>query len=83
MECEDVDWIHPPVWDIYDVHSCTKSLDSSVGIATGYGLDGTGSILSMARFFSYPQNPKSSGAHPATGAMDTWGQFSMDKVVGA
>jgi hypothetical protein len=30
---------------------------SSVGIATGYGLDDPGSILGSARFFSSPQRP--------------------------
>jgi hypothetical protein len=33
------------------------SLDSSVGIATGYGLDSPGSIPGMARCFSSPQCP--------------------------
>jgi hypothetical protein len=35
-----------------------KSLDSSVGLAAGYGLDGRGSILSRDyRFSSTPQGP--------------------------
>jgi hypothetical protein len=29
-----------------------RNRDSSVGIATGYGLDGTGSMSGSARFFS-------------------------------
>jgi hypothetical protein len=33
------------------------SWDSSVGIATGYGLDGPGLIPGSARFFSSPQCP--------------------------
>jgi hypothetical protein len=31
-----------------------KGLDRSVGIATGYGLDGNGSIPGRERFFSCP-----------------------------
>jgi hypothetical protein len=33
----------------------SKSRDSPVGIVTGYGLDGPGSIPGSARFFSSPQ----------------------------
>jgi hypothetical protein len=31
--------------------------DSSVGIATGHGLDGQGSIPGSEKYFSYPQRP--------------------------
>jgi hypothetical protein len=34
-----------------------RSRDSSVGIATGYGLNGPGLITGSVRFFSFPQRP--------------------------
>jgi hypothetical protein len=37
--------------------SSSRNWDRSVGIATGYGLDGPGSIPGNARFFSSPQRP--------------------------
>jgi hypothetical protein len=47
------------------------SQDSSVGIATGYGLDGPG-IESQwgVRFFAHIQTGP--GAHPASCTMGTW-----------
>jgi hypothetical protein len=37
---------------------CFRSQDSSVGIATGYGLDGPGSIPRSGRYFISPQRPE-------------------------
>jgi hypothetical protein len=41
-----------------------RSRDSSVGIATGYGLDGRGSIPGSDKTFSLHSVQTSSGAHP-------------------
>jgi hypothetical protein len=46
------------------------SWDSSIGIVTGYGLDGLGLIPGSARLFSSPQH-LDSGAHPASYPMGT------------
>jgi hypothetical protein len=47
-----------------------KSRDSSVGIATGYGLDGPGDRIPVgARFFAHVQTGP--GAHPAFCTMGT------------
>jgi hypothetical protein len=40
------------------------SRNNSVSIATDCGLDGSGSILSMAKFFSSPQRPDRFWAYP-------------------
>ena len=59
-----------------------RGRDSSVGIATRYGLDGPGieSWWGGARFFAPVQT--SSGAHPASCTMDT-GSFLGGKSAGA
>jgi hypothetical protein len=61
------------------------SPDSSVGIATGYGLDGQGSIpVSGKRFFSPPQLPDRLWAYPASYSMGTGVSFSGgSETVGA
>jgi hypothetical protein len=50
---------------------CIMSWDSSVGIATGYGLDGPGIESWWGRdFFAHVQT--SPGAHPASCTVGTW-----------
>jgi hypothetical protein len=46
---------HTLPWTRFKLHRC--SLDSSVGIATSYGLNGQGWIPGSARLFSSPQCP--------------------------
>jgi hypothetical protein len=59
------------------------SRDSSVGIATGYGLDAPGSIPDSARF-SLPHSVQTgSGIHPASYPMGTGGSFPGGKAAGA
>jgi hypothetical protein len=66
---------------------CTKSHDSAVGIALGYGLDERGSRVRFpagAGSFSlhhYVQN--GSGAHPASYPMGTRGSFPGGKAAEA
>jgi hypothetical protein len=58
-------------------------VDSSVGIATGYGLDGRGSIPGRARRFYQLHNVKiGPGAHPASYLMGTGGSFPEVKRSG-
>jgi hypothetical protein len=52
-----------------DVINITSQV-SSVGGATGYGLDSPGLIPGNIRFFSSPQRPES-GAHPASYPVST------------
>jgi hypothetical protein len=59
---------------------------SSVGIATGYGLDdhGVGVRVPMGEEFSLLHGiPTGSGAHPASYPLGTWGSFPGGKVAGA
>jgi hypothetical protein len=51
------------------------SRDSTLGIATGYGLDNWGLIPGWVKIFSSPQRPTSSGVHPASCLMVTWGSL--------
>jgi hypothetical protein len=44
-----------------------RSLDSSVGIATGYGLDGPGSNLGRGKFFFFPQRSDRLWGPPSLG----------------
>jgi hypothetical protein len=54
--------------------SVTGSRDSSVGIATSYGLDGRGSIPGTGkRFFSMPPFQTCFGVQPAFSPIGTWG----------
>jgi hypothetical protein len=57
-------------------------LDSSVGIATGYGLRGRGSITSRG-FFFIPQRWHRLGAHPISHRMDTGMYFPGGKAAWA
>jgi hypothetical protein len=45
------------------------SRDSSVGIATGYGMDGTSSVLCLAIFFSSAQHPALGPTQPPNQCM--------------
>jgi hypothetical protein len=38
-------------------HIVVRTWDNSISVPAGYGLDGAGSILGMAEFFSTPQLP--------------------------
>jgi hypothetical protein len=58
--------------------------DSAVGILTGHGLDGLGSIPAKARDFSLLHSVKtSSGDNSAPYPMGTGESFSGGKAVGA
>jgi hypothetical protein len=65
----------------------SKSRDSSVGIALGYGLDDRGSRVRFpagAGNFSLRQSVQNgSGPHPASYPMGTRGSFSGSKAAGA
>jgi hypothetical protein len=56
----------------------TKSLDSSVGVALGYGLDGWGSIPGSSHSVQ-----TGSEAHPASYPIGTGANFPEVKVAGA
>jgi hypothetical protein len=61
----------------------TVFLDSSVGLATGYGFDGRASILGRARDFSLLNSVQTgSGAHPASYLMCIGGPFLEGKAAG-
>jgi hypothetical protein len=61
-------------------YNLIKIQDSSVGIATGYEVDGRSSILGRGkRFFSTPQRP---GAHPSSFPMGNVGFFPEGKEAG-
>jgi hypothetical protein len=58
-----------------------KNPDSSVGITTGYRLDGRGSIPGRGKRFSvFHRVQNGSGVHPAPYKMGTEGSFPKDKV---
>jgi hypothetical protein len=58
--------------------------DSSVGIATSYGLDDRGSIPGGAGNFCLRCRIQTgSGAHPASYPMGAWGSFPGGKAAGA
>jgi hypothetical protein len=60
----------------------TRSKDSSVGIATGYGLNDLGSIPGSERYFFPPQHPHRFWG-PLTFLSDGyWGCFPGDKAAG-
>jgi hypothetical protein len=60
------------------------SQDTAVGIATGYGMDGQGSIPGRDRDFSLLHGVKTgSGVHPVSYAMGTGGCFPCGKAAGA
>jgi hypothetical protein len=62
-----------------------RSRCSSVGIATGYGLDGRGVGVRVpvgSRTFSSPRCPDRLWAHPTSYPMGTGGSFPGDKTAG-
>jgi hypothetical protein len=60
------------------------SRDSSDGIATGYGLDGTGSISRQEQDFSLLHSVQNgSGAQPASYPVDSGGSFPGVKAAEA
>jgi hypothetical protein len=78
------EYTFPVVSFLYPVQTTSKSRDSSVGIALGYGLDYRGfkvRILEGAGNFSLHHRVQNgSGAHPASYPMDTEGSFLGGKV---
>jgi hypothetical protein len=64
----------------------SKSRDSSVGIALGYGLDYRGSRVPFpagaGNFSLHHRVQNGSGAHPASYPMGIRGSFPGDKVAG-
>jgi hypothetical protein len=62
-------------------------LDSSVGIALGYGLDDQGSSVRLpagtGNFSLHHRVQNGSGAHPATYPMGNGGSFPGGKTAGA
>jgi hypothetical protein len=62
------------------------SRDSSVGITTGYGLDGRAGVRfpAAAKDFSlFHSVLTGSGVHPASYPMDIGADFPVDKAAGA
>jgi hypothetical protein len=74
-------------FQLKNVTETTKSRDSSVGIATGYGLDDRSSrvrFLAEAGSFSLHHRVQTvSGAHLASYPMVTSGSFPGGKAAGA
>jgi hypothetical protein len=65
-------------------YSFVIDFGGSVDIATGYSLEGQGSILDRGkRFLCTPQRPPDSGAHPSFYPVGTGGFFPRVKVTGA
>jgi hypothetical protein len=60
-----------------------KSRNRSVGIATGYGLDGLGSIPGSVNFYLHHSVQTGSGAHPASYLVGTRGSFPRSKAAGS
>jgi hypothetical protein len=58
------------------------SRDSSVGVATGYGLDGQGSILDGKIFSRLHSVQTGSEAHPASCPIGTGDDFPVGKAAG-
>jgi hypothetical protein len=75
----------PPQILYYELAS--KSRDSSVGIALGYGLDDRGSRVRFpvgaGNFSLHHRVQNGSGAQPASCPMGTRGSFPRDKVAWA
>jgi hypothetical protein len=63
------------------------NINSSVGIALGYGLDDRGSRVRFpagaGNFSLHHCAQNGSGAHPASSSMGTWVSFPGVKVAGA
>jgi hypothetical protein len=60
-----------------------RSQDSSVGIVTGYGLDGPVRFAAVQDFSLLHSVQTDSGAHPASYPMGTGGSFPEGKVAEA
>jgi hypothetical protein len=56
------------------IQACTKSLDNSVGIGTGYGLESCGSILGRGKRSSTHTVYTASGVHPPSYTMGIGGK---------
>jgi hypothetical protein len=68
---------------VFRVTNVLVSQNSSVGVATGYGLDGRGSIpRSGKRFFSSPQRPDWLWGSPSL-LSNGYRRLSGDKTAGA
>jgi hypothetical protein len=67
---------------IYYIILSSKSRDSTVGIATGYGLDGRGSIPGKGQEIILRSFQTGFGTHPASYPMGTEGLFPRGKAVG-
>jgi hypothetical protein len=76
--------LHEGIWK---PTTANKSRDSSVGIATGYGLDDRGSRVRLpagaGNFSLRHRIQNGSGAHPASYPMGTRGFFPGSKAAGA
>jgi hypothetical protein len=59
------------IFSIYSTFNYTSTCDSLVGIATGYGLDGLGSISGRVKFTPLHSVQADYGAHPASYGMCT------------
>jgi hypothetical protein len=69
------------------LHTTSKSRDSSVGIALGYGLEDRGSTVRFpagaGNFSLHHRVQNGSGAHPASYPMGTSGSFPGGKAARA
>jgi hypothetical protein len=76
--------LHIFVYNVYGMY--IESRDSTVGIATGYGLDDQGVEVRVpegARIFTFPCRQIGSGAHPASYPMGNGGSFPGGEAAGA
>jgi hypothetical protein len=68
-------------FDFHEIYLSNRGPGSSVGIATGYGLDGPEIESRWGRYFPHPAQT-GPGAHPASCTM-VIGSFPEYKVAGA
>jgi hypothetical protein len=64
-------------------YDASNEVVTGAGIATGYGLDGPGSISAVQDFPLLHSVQTDSGTHPASYPMGTGGSFPGGKAVGA
>jgi hypothetical protein len=76
LEDQGVDWMTILKWN-------QRSRDSSVGIATGYDLNGPGSISDSTIFYTPHSVQTGSRAHPTSYPTGTGDSFSGRKATGA